>query len=266
MCEKRNFLFYCAMLTFTLLISGCAGSVRNMRVVPPDSIVTGPEEGKALLVFLRPSSIGYAIQSSVFEIKEEKPSLVGIVAAKKKVAYQVEPGKHLFMVVGESGDFMSAELEANRTYYALINPRMGVWKARFSFQEIHVDKLDSAQLSGWLSDCEWVEITPDSESWAANNIHDIQEKYYDYYSDWKSKGESSKPKLFAQDGKLSYFSKVKSFDVNDGSENYYSPQDAVDSFDRGEEGEYYSPQDAQKVSPSVDFIDNGKGEYYSPQD
>lgn len=97
-----------------------------MRVVSFDNVVDTPEKGKSLIVFMRPSSIGYAIQSSVFEVKGDDVHLAGIVAAKKKVAYQVEPGKHLFMVVGESADFMSAELEKDKTYYALVTPRVGM--------------------------------------------------------------------------------------------------------------------------------------------
>ena len=34
-------------------------------------------------------------------MNNDKPSIVGIVAAKKKVSYEVEPGEHLFMVTGE---------------------------------------------------------------------------------------------------------------------------------------------------------------------
>jgi len=148
--KKRSFSPYFAVLLLALLLSGCAGTVKNMRTVPPDRIVTAPEEGKSMVVFMRPSGLGFAIQSSVFEIKGDNPSLVGIVAAKKKVSYQLEPGKHLFMVVGESADFMSAELEVNKAYYALVIPRMGMWKARFSLKPIHADELNSSQFKQWI--------------------------------------------------------------------------------------------------------------------
>ena len=121
-----------------------------MRTVPLDQVVTGPEEGQSMIVFMRPSGMGYGIQSSVFEIDNTEPKLAGIVAAKKKVAYRIAPGNHLFMVVGESADFMSAELEANKTYYALVTPRMGMWKARFSLRPVHADELNTNQFNDWF--------------------------------------------------------------------------------------------------------------------
>jgi hypothetical protein len=172
-----------------------------MRTVQPDEIVSAPEEGKSLVVFMRPSTLGFAIQSSVFEIEGDHPSLVGIVAAKKKVSYQLEPGKHLFMVIGESADFMSAELEENKTYYALVTPRMGVWKARFSLMPIHLSELDSSQFSEWLEACEWVGKNADSENWASENMPSIESKRETYYEKWMSKDVSERPNLLPQDGK-----------------------------------------------------------------
>jgi len=202
MTDKRRSFFLCfAALLLALLLSSCAGTVKNMRTVQPDEIVSAPEEGKSLVVFMRPSTLGFAIQSSVFEIEGDHPSLVGIVAAKKKVSYELEPGKHLFMVIGESADFMSAELEANKTYYALVTPRMGVWKARFSLMPIHLSELDSSQFSEWLEACEWVEKNTDSENWASENMPSIESKRETYYEKWMSKDVSERPNLLPQDGR-----------------------------------------------------------------
>jgi len=198
--KKMVFSPYFTVLLLALFLSGCAGTVKNMRTVPLDEVVTAPEEGKSRVVFMRPSGIGYAIQSSVFEIKKDNPSLVGIVAAKKKLSYSVEPGKHLFMVVGESADFMYAELQADKTYYALVTPRMGVWKARFSLKPVHAGELNSAEFKEWQTSGEWVEKSPASDNWANANMASIQSKYKEYYADWMEKGASERPKLFPQDG------------------------------------------------------------------
>jgi hypothetical protein len=191
--NKNKVLAQFFALVFLLVSSGCAGTVKNMQVVPPEKIVDSPEQGKSMVVFMRPSSFGAAIQSSVFEIVNDKPSLVGIVAAKKKVSYQLEPGEHLFMVVGESADFMSADLEANKTYYALVTPRMGWWKARFSLKPVHKNSPD---LMGWLEDCEWVEKNTASENWASSNMPSIESKHKEYYEKWMSKDLSERPRLF----------------------------------------------------------------------
>ena len=200
--KKRIFSYFFTMLLLVLFLSGCAGTVKNMQAVPPERVVTAPEEGKSMVVFMRPSGFGWAIQSSVFEIKEGRPSLAGIVAAKTKVSYQVEPGKHLFMVVGESADFMSAELESNKTYYALVTPRMGMWKARFSLKPVHANELtSSSQLNEWLEDCEWVEKSSASDNWASENMPSIKSKYKNDYTKWISKDLSERPALLPKDGK-----------------------------------------------------------------
>ena len=190
------------MFSAIMLFTGCAGSVKNMQPLTPEQVVSAPEKDKAMVVFMRPSSIGYAIQSSVFEMKKSTPTLVGIVAAKKKVAYELDAGEHLFMVVGESADFMSANLEANKTYYALVTPRMGVWKARFSLKPISKEELVTSEFNEWLNECEWVGKSQASENWMSGNISDISSKYTEYYAKWlNNKDEAERPKLLMQDGK-----------------------------------------------------------------
>lgn len=196
----RIFLFFVLFLLMTVL-TGCAGKVKNMSPVSPDEVKTRPDAGKSLVIFMRPSTLGFAIQSSVFEVKGEDVILTGIVAAKKKVAYEVEPGEHLFMVVGESADFMSANLEENKVYYALVTPRMGMWKARFSLQPVHSNELSSSQFEEWFNDCEWVKNSADSEEWARSNLNSIQQKRKAYYEKWIGKEPGDKPCLLSEDGR-----------------------------------------------------------------
>lgn len=197
--SKLSSLF--TLLALALVLSGCAGTVKNMKSVDATMVSGVPAEGKSAVVFLRPSGMGFAVQSSVFDVTQSDPSLVGIVAAKKKVIYEVEPGEHLFMVIGESADFMSAELEADKTYYALVTPRMGLWKARFSLKPVHAGELESPQFEKWLQSCEWVAKTPDSEQWLAENITMIENKQRKYFQKWMEKNESERPHLYPQDGR-----------------------------------------------------------------
>ena len=150
---------------------------------------------------MRPSTLGFAIQSSVFEMKGDTPTLVGIVAAKTKVAHPVSPGKHLFMVIGENADFMTAEVQAGRTYHVLVEPRMGLWKARFGLQPVRQAELGTAEFAASLKDCRWVEKTADAEGWAASSMGSIQSKRADYYPDWIKQAEADRPHLLPQDGR-----------------------------------------------------------------
>ena len=194
------------ILAFTLIItfvlSGCAGTVKNMQRFEGDPATIVPQSGKAMIVFMRPSTLGFAIQSSVFRVTEGAPDMVGIVAAKAKVSYQADPGEHLFMVIGESADFMSAEVEAGRTYYALVTPRMGAWKARFSLKPVARPDQDRTELDEWLGTCDWVEKSPATDAWAVEHVVDVQDKQTRYYETWMEKDERDRPRLTLEDGIL----------------------------------------------------------------
>jgi len=193
---KSFLLIFCVGLAF----SGCAS--KYMQPVGPEREQTFiPSESEAVIIFMRPSSFGGAIQSSVFDVTTGENVLVGIVSSKAKVAYRTAPGEHLFMVVGESADFMGAEVEAGRNYYALVTPRVGVWKARFSLKPIHRDELESEKFKGWYDSCGFVENTDGSYQWARDNAASIQSKRETYYQKWMSKPEMDRPLLYKEDGR-----------------------------------------------------------------
>lgn len=202
--KMKTYITRCLKILFLatfLIIIGCSGTIKNMREIPDENLVIIPEQGKSVVIFMRPESLGYQIQSSVFEIKGKLPALVGIIAAETKLAYRLDPGPHLFMVVGESADFMTADLAPNKIYYARVEPRMGVWKARFSFDPVHEEKVTTSDLTDWLEDCRWVEKTAESLDWAQENMPSIQAKLDKYYPVWLQKEQSKKQHLFPIDGK-----------------------------------------------------------------
>jgi hypothetical protein len=123
-----------AAVLLLLLLGACAGTSQYMRDVAPEKANYTPKPDKALVVFMRPSSLGFAVQSSVFDVTDGSPVFVAIVSALTKVAHYAEPGERRYMVIGESADFMAANLDSGKVYYSLVTPRFGVWKARFSLR------------------------------------------------------------------------------------------------------------------------------------
>ena len=192
-----------AVLSFALLglLAGCAGTVVNMRELPISQAPAAPEPGKAMIVFMRPSGLGSAVQSTVYEVKDDNPLLIGIVAAKTRVAYQVAPGRYLFMTIGENADFMSAEVVAGKTYYVKVEPRMGMWKARFGLEPYRLKDLSGAAFSGELNDCKPVEKIAESDAWFQANLMSIRQKRSDYYADWMKLEEAKRPRLAPEDGR-----------------------------------------------------------------
>jgi len=165
------------------------------------------ESGKAMLVIMRPSYYGGAIASSVYDISGDQTKLIGVLGPKDKIAYQVEPGQHRFMVVAENADFMEATLDAGKTYYAVVRARPGVWKARFSLLPIRTTSGDQYNLQDpefqkWNTASEWVERTERADAWFADHHASIEEKRSDYLVKWERMAPNDKAEqvLHAEDG------------------------------------------------------------------
>ena len=159
-----------------------------------------PEPGKALVLFMRPSSVGFAVASSVYDAPDEDTRFIGVVRSKQKMAYQAEPGVHRFMVIAENADFLDATLEAGKTYYVLIQPRMGVWKARFSLFPLHNhadpgDTLQSPDFPKWNAKTELVATSPAGLAWYEENKTSVAEKKADYLAKWNRMLASDRAEL-----------------------------------------------------------------------
>ena len=194
---KKIFSCY-SLLLAVLLLSGCAGSTRLMKSAADASYE--PLADKAVVIFMRPQTMGFAVQSVAYDIIGNENKLVGIVSAKKKVAYITNPGEHLFMVIGESADFMIADLTAGKTYYALVTPRMGWNKARFSLTPVHKNQVNLSNLESWKKACIFTENSESSHQWAEKHSRNVEGMRGRYYEKWKQKPKESQPFLKPEDG------------------------------------------------------------------
>lgn len=190
-----------------LVLIAAPAYAKKVQMVPAAEQNPTPAEGKALVIFFRASAYGGAIASSVYHAPDGATSFLGIVRYKEKVAVQMDPGTHRFMVIAENADFMDAELEAGKTYYALISPRMGVWKARFSLFPIHDTSNDeynvqSTQFKGWMDKTAFVEIGPGAQAWYDENKASIERKKADYLEKWNRMRPEDRAELLlhAKDG------------------------------------------------------------------
>ncbi len=176
---------------FAMLMLAVLAGCQSSKMVRSDGLDNTPAPGKAMVVFLRASTFGGAVQASVYDTGETADRFIGIVSSKTKLAWQADPGDHLFMVIAENADFMIAHLEAGKTYYALVRPRVGVWKARFSLLPIRNDptakyNLQSEDFRDWMKSTAWVRNTAESEQWFRENESAIREKKLDYLRKWNA--------------------------------------------------------------------------------
>lgn len=181
-------------LVAALALAACVSN--RMTAAPEPAIVTAPPADKAVVVFLRPSTFAFGIQSSVFDVTENPPTFIGIVSSTSKIAYASPPGARRFMVVSESADFMDAELESGKTYYSLVTPRMGAWKARFSLRPVHSG---DSELDEQLQSCTWIDNTPSSIEWARRAEANVVRKRDENLPRWLEKDD--RPKLYILDAR-----------------------------------------------------------------
>jgi len=99
----------------------------------------------------------------------------------------------------EAADFMDAELETGKTYYARVTPRLGVWKARFSLRPMTAVELDGQQLREWLDASERIENSEQTLQWARRNSHDIPSDRVEYLRKWEPRSDTAT--LQAVDGR-----------------------------------------------------------------
>lgn len=197
--EMKKLVQFLYLLTVIIIISGCATGRHTVPVENPDYRV---KSDKSLVIFMRPSNFGAAISSAIFELKENKTTeeeLIGIIGPNEKIAYYTNPGKNKrFMVISENADFMDANLDAGKAYYAIVTPRMGLWRARFSlhpFKQVSGEpefQLDSKKLVDWLNECKFVNPNEESYVWAKENADSINDKKISYLQKWEEMLEEDK--------------------------------------------------------------------------
>jgi hypothetical protein len=170
---------------------------------------------KALIVFVRPPSgvtiVDYA-RAPVFRAKnsdsapetvgkDSEPEIIGILNAGTMVAYHVDPGRHLFVVVGgEDADFIIADVLPNRTYYVLVLARPGRFRVLFSLKAVGKQEQRSKDFKETIGSSRWVVKTPEALNYAAANMPSIRSRQYESYLLWTQKTESERSRLLPDDG------------------------------------------------------------------
>lgn len=193
----RKRLSTTVILLTALMVSGCA---TGRYTLPAESTAYDVKADQALVIFMRPSFVGGAITSALFEIDESGgDTLIGIIGPEEKIAHYTSPGNNKrFMVISENADFMDANLDADKVYYAVVTPRIGVWRARFSihpFKQVANEpefRLHSPEMTEWLADCKPVTAAADSYAWAAENAPSITAKRQAYLQKWQRMPEAEK--------------------------------------------------------------------------
>jgi len=181
-----------------------AAQTTQAATFQPISTAPVAAAAEAKVVFMRATNYGGNVAASLFDVTSSgEPKFIGILRPQNKIEYPVRQGQYTFMVVSEAADFMQATVVGGKTYYALITPRMGAWKARFSFKPLRADDVDGAQFAAWDRGTRIVTNTSATLSWARDNAASVADKRDRWWPEWSSKPESQRASqtLNAEDGR-----------------------------------------------------------------
>lgn len=186
-------IFRLVVLFSMLSMAGCAS---NLMQLEPNQERLVPQSQVSQLIFMRPSYLGAAIKASLYDVSTEPAIFIGILSSGKKVAYQSPQGKRTFMVVSEAADFMEAELLPEKSYFAVVTPRMGAWKARFSLWPVSNNRkthyrIQSDEFEEWQKNTKFVSNTDESRAWFEQNKASIKSKQLQYWTVWQQKSAKS---------------------------------------------------------------------------
>lgn len=82
--------------------------------------------GKAMIYVLRPTIIGYKVNSKLAVDGE----WVGVNRGRTYFYFPVEPGERFFCSEAENQDYLALTVEAGKTYFLQQKVEAGLWKAR----------------------------------------------------------------------------------------------------------------------------------------
>ena len=165
------------LVGLVLLATGCATTSKHMAVTAPTATDMTLAENEAAIVFLRPSNLGAAIQAPIVKVEANNAILfVGIASAQTKILYRTTPGEHTFVVGGESGRKLAATLDGGKFYYVIVDPSMGVFKARFSLIPVTSQNLLEEDFKKKLGKCDWVVPSASANTWFLDNKSNLLEK------------------------------------------------------------------------------------------
>ena len=185
------------LLLLAVALVGCVPRTDLMDYRPSAGMDLQPPHGdESLVVFLRPGRMAGLASSSVFD----DTNLVAVLMDYTYAAYETTPGIHRFMVLGEAADFMDANLDAGKVYFARVTPRFGIWRARFSLAPVTPNDKEWQDLHGWMSESYLITPNAAARSWAQENAQSILEKRDGYLVKWLAKDAGERPMLYQQDG------------------------------------------------------------------
>ena len=143
-----------------------------------------PTDGKAVVYFTRVTKYGKPTSFEFFH----QDKYIGAFKGSQYMRYECEPGAQLFWASSENKEFITAEVEAGKTYIVMVDVIMGIMKAHVGLTPIGVDNSEELERAKALINKKAETITPDDKIVKMNKklAKFIVEKLEMYESTWKN--------------------------------------------------------------------------------
>lgn len=149
------------------ILTGCARPPQ-MAVVAEPAMDVRPTATTALVMFVRPSRyFGKVIGSALYD----GDTFLGLLTNNTVFALQASPGPHTFMLLSgqpAAPAFLTAELQAARTYYVQIAPR-----SKWTRPPFHLLPMDPAtedrRIRAWLGKAVMLKVDDQARRWEAEH-------------------------------------------------------------------------------------------------
>lgn len=144
-----------------LLLPACTVSSKFMtNLEAPEPVPVSATQ--ATVVFLRPSSFGYAQKVLLLD---QDGRFLGDSWGWATHAVQMPPGHYTFVSWTEGTHALQADLAAGRVYYVHLSLGMGAWRGRLHLMAMSPDRPDWAEIPGWLAESRMTKIKPEGQKY-----------------------------------------------------------------------------------------------------
>lgn len=196
------------ILFLASLLLACARMPREIAEVDVTARLSKPSPGKSLVFFVRTAKFGGMAPSPLFDGEKYIGTIAmefdakGEDGVKKKnyLAYQTEPGKHVFMTYSEIGDFLPAELLPDKTYFIQVRPVMGAMGTRFYLTPQN-GQLSQTEIDRVVALGGQIKVTEAWKQWARENADKIQNFRTEWWQKWQARPASDRQELRKESGR-----------------------------------------------------------------
>ena len=150
--KRINFCFIIAIIS-AVVLSGCVSFSTSVT----DQQIT-PQGEEATITFFRSSYLGFLTTCLVVEeTNHDDVKLVASLDPGEKIRNIVAPGKHVFLVEGESPDLLEVNVAPKMNYYVRVSPRLGFMQRRYKFIALSPEKLSTKNIQNEINVCSLAE-------------------------------------------------------------------------------------------------------------